>query len=68
MQKKLLNHDIPEIKPILVFLHPETTTNADNAPIPAVHLKKLKAAIRKFDKGQTLDQAEVLQLADSLGF
>jgi len=68
LQKKLIDQEIPKIKPILVFLHSGATVNADNAPIPAVHLKKLKAAIRKFDKGQTLDQAEVLQLADSLGF
>jgi hypothetical protein len=68
LRKKLIDQEIPEIKPILVFLHSGATVNADNAPIPAVHLKKLKAAIRKFDKGQTLDQGKILQLADSLGF
>jgi hypothetical protein len=68
LQKKLVDQELPDVKPILVFLHSGATLKVEHAPITAVHLKKLKAAIRKFDRGQTLDQGKVLQLADSLGF
>ncbi len=68
LQKKFFDQELPEANSILVFLHSEAKVNADNAPISAVHLKKLKATVRKYDKGQTLDQGKVLQLADSLGF
>jgi hypothetical protein len=68
LQKKLNDQELPEVKPILVFLHSDTAVNTENAPIPAVHFKKLKGAIRKFDKGQTLDQGTISELADSLGF
>lgn len=68
LHKNLVDQEFPEGKPILVFLHAEATVNAEHAPIPAVHLKKLKGMIRKLDKGPTLDQGKILQLADSLGF
>jgi hypothetical protein len=67
LKKKLNDHELPEVKPILVFLHSDAQVNVENAPIPAVHFKKLKGTIRKFDKGQTLEQEEVLELVDSLG-
>jgi hypothetical protein len=68
LQKKLVDQELPDVKPILVFLHSGATVNVEHAPITAVHLKKLKAAIRKFDRGHTLDEGKVLQLADALGF
>ena len=68
LQRKLNDQELPEVKPILVFLHSDATVNAENAPIPAVHFKKLKGTIRKFDKGQTLEQEQVSELAESLGF
>jgi hypothetical protein len=68
LQKKLIDYEFPEASSILVFLHSGAKVNVENTPIPAVHMKKLKATVRKFDRGQTLDQGKVLQLADSLGF
>jgi hypothetical protein len=68
LQKRLEDQEIPEVKPILVLLHDDATTNAPNAPIPIVHQKKLKSLIRKLGKGPTLDEEQVLEVADSLGF
>jgi hypothetical protein len=68
LKKRLEDQEIPEVKPILVLLHDDATSNASNAPIPIVHQKKLKSLIRKLGKGPTLDEGQVLQVADSLGF
>jgi hypothetical protein len=68
LKKRLNDQELPEVKPILVFLHPDATVKAENAPIPAVYFKKLKGTIRKLDKGQTLEQEQVSELAEALGF
>jgi hypothetical protein len=68
LQKEFDDQELPDVKPILVFLHPDATVNVDNTPIPAMHFKKLKTAIRKLDKGQTLEHERVMELAGSLGF
>jgi hypothetical protein len=68
LQKRFVDQEYPEGNPILVFLHNKAIVNAEHAPIPAVHLKKLKGLIRKLDKGPTLDQGKIQQLADALGF
>lgn len=68
LQKRLKDQEIPEVKSILVLLHENATSKASNAPIPLVHQKKLKSMIRKLDNGPTLDEGQVHQLTDSLGF
>jgi hypothetical protein len=68
LQKKLPDQMIPEIKPILMFLHPDAVLTADHAPVYASHIKKLKSFIRKLEKGSTLEENQVAILADATGF
>jgi len=68
LQRKLPDQITPDVKPILVFLHPDAILKTENAPILATHAKKLKPLIRKLGKGPTLDAQQIDILADSVGF
>jgi hypothetical protein len=68
LQKKLNGQELPEVKSILVFLHPDAKVSVEDPPIPAIYVKKLKSSIRKFDRAQTLDEEKISDLAEALGF
>lgn len=68
LQRKLSGNEIPEVQPILVFLHPDAVVKTEHAPILAAHAKKLKPLIRKLGKGLTLEPQQVELLAEHLGF
>jgi hypothetical protein len=51
--KKLPDLDIP-IQPVIVFGSPNAEVNAGNAPVPAVHAKKLKEWLRSTGKSGSL--------------
>ena len=68
LQRKLPDQLLPEVKPILVFLHPDAIVKTENAPILATHVKKLKPLIRKLGKGPTLDELQIDTLADVAGY
>jgi hypothetical protein len=68
LQKKLPDQTIPEIKPILMFLHPDAALTVDHAPVYASHIKKLKSLIRKLEKASTLEENQIAVLADATGF
>ena len=52
--KKAMNIEIPELNVALVFTHPTIEINADEAPIPAISLKKIKDMVRKRAKTDTI--------------
>lgn len=59
--------DLPEINAALIFTHDRAEVDADNAPSPTLHIRKLKDFIRKTAKNKpiSLDKAkEIQQLLD----
>lgn len=50
------------VRPYLVFLHSNAEMTVHEAPVLSSHLKKLKPAIRKLPKSETLSEPEVAQL------
>jgi hypothetical protein len=55
LKKNLPDIAIPEVHPVLVFVNDKAELEVENAPIPAVPLKKLKDTIRKAAKEQPLN-------------
>ncbi|HLF03105.1 MAG TPA: hypothetical protein VI547_14075 [Anaerolineales bacterium] len=50
---KKIGGDLPPVQAIIVFYHPNVTIEAENPPIPAVHVKQLKEHLRKLGKPAT---------------
>ena len=47
---KKVGGDIPPVQALIVFYNPNTTIEADNPPIPTVHVKQLKDHLRRLGK------------------
>jgi len=65
--KRLPETTIPKVLPMLVFLNPKTTVRAKQAPLLAVHAKKLKETLRQLPKGASLSPEQLKELASRLG-
>ena len=59
--------DVPEIQGILVFTHDEIEIEANDAPVPAVPLKKLKEFMRQKAKEQAVSSTTLLAIKTALG-
>jgi hypothetical protein len=66
LQKLLPETTLPEVQAILLFTNEKTEVEADNAPIPTMHIRKLKEFIRKTAKGKTLPPETVKQIQQVL--
>ena len=64
--QKMDGAEVPEIQGILVFTHDEIEIDANDAPIPAVPLKKLKEFMRQKAKEQHLSIDKVKQISELL--
>ena len=67
ISKRLPETALPKVLPMLLFLNPKTTVHAKNAPVLAVHAKKLKEALRQLPKGPSLSTEQLRELATRLG-
>lgn len=67
LQKRLPDHALPKVMPLLVFLNPRATVHAKGAPMLAVHAKKLKDTLRQLPKGGSLSEEQLKELAARLG-
>ncbi|HEX9798360.1 MAG TPA: hypothetical protein VGA52_15365 [Anaerolineales bacterium] len=58
-----------QARPLLIFLHDEADLRfkPEQAPIPAVHFKKVKDWLRKQPKADTLSPETTAELAEALG-
>ena len=45
---------VPSLQAVLIFTHDEVELNADDAPMPAIHIKKLKDFMRQRAKPAAL--------------
>ena len=66
LSKKMGEDKIPPILAVLVFTSKGADVNAGNAPVPTLHLKKLKAFIRKQAKDNPITAQEIKIVNDAL--
>jgi len=67
LRKRLPDQTLPQVKPMLVFLNPKATVHAKQAPLLAVHAKKLKETLRQLPKTASLSEDQLKELASRLG-
>jgi hypothetical protein len=66
LEKKLPAEQMPEICSVIVFTHPKANVQAQEAPIPTMHVDKLKDFIRRRVKERTISMKEILPVNDVL--
>jgi len=66
IKKTLPDTTFPEIQTALVFTNETTQVEADNAPAPTLHIKKLKDFIRRQAKENLLNQELITILEEKL--
>ena len=65
LTKALPENGLPEVNAVLLFLNEKATVDADNAPTPAIPIKKLKEFIRRKarEAPMPLDKVNTIQAA-----
>jgi hypothetical protein len=58
--------EVPDIQAALVFTNDATEIDADNAPIPTLHAKKLKDFIRKIAKNKPISMDKVQEIQEAI--
>jgi hypothetical protein len=54
-----------EVRPLVVFLHPDAQLQKGELPFEATHIKKLKEKLRKLPKAQSIDPSHFEQLVQT---
>ncbi len=67
-ERKGAGTDMP-VRPMILFVNPETKVEAEDAPVPAVHVQKLKAWLRGAESSTTerVSKAAINHAAEALG-
>jgi hypothetical protein len=60
------NNVLPPIQSVIVFTNPKANVQAQDAPIPTMHVEKLKDFVRRMTKGQGTNPISVKQVQDLL--
>jgi hypothetical protein len=60
------DNEAPDIQAALVFTNDATEVDADNAPIPTLHAKKLKDFIRKTAKNKPISMDKVKDIQEAI--
>lgn len=68
LSKSFPGETLPDVQPILVFLHTEANVQVQDSLHPALHVKKLKAWLRRLPKSKGLTRDQIDDLARSSGF
>jgi len=66
LKQRMPEKELPEVQAALVFTNEATEVDADNAPLPTMHIKKLKEFIRKTAKGESLSPASLNEINAAL--
>lgn len=63
LEKKMPDQEVPEVQAALIFTHDRVEIQADHAPTPTLHIRKLKDFVRKEVKSKpiSLDKAREIQ-------
>ncbi len=67
MAKLLPGETLPPVSPVIVFTNESPVVEADDAPFPTVHAKKLKGYLRNLPKRPTLSKLQLDKLDQALG-
>ena len=66
LKKQMPEEEIPPINAAIIFTSKAAEVQVDNAPVPTLHLKKLKAFIRKQAKEAPITAQEIKAVNDAL--
>jgi hypothetical protein len=66
LRRFFTDRELPPVSAIIVFLHQDANVKTENAPLQAIHIKKLKSWLRK-NRGLTFSEDEVARLAEWRG-
>ena len=66
LKKQMPEDQIPPIQAAIVFTSKTVEVQADDAPVPTMHLKKLKPYIRKMAKESPITSQEIKAVNDAL--
>lgn len=66
LRKSIPEEKIPPINAVLIFNSDHAEVDADDAPVPTLHLKKLKPFIRKMAKDAPLTKDEIAMVNEAL--
>ena len=66
LKKHLPEQELPEIRPALVFTSEKAEIEADDAPVPTLHVQKLKELLRKSVKEKGLAPEKIKLIQDAL--
>lgn len=66
LQAELPEEDMPKIQSVIVFTSPKATVQAEGAPIPTIHVEKLKDFIRRQVREQPVNMAKIKQIQELL--
>ncbi len=68
LRKSFPEEALPDVQPVLVFLHSEANVQVQDSLLPAVHVKKLKGGLRRLPKSKGITREQIDDLARSSGF
>jgi hypothetical protein len=66
LDKKLSAEEMPEIFSVIVFTHPKVSVQAQDAPIPTMHVDKLKDYLRRRMKERPVNMKTILPVEEVL--
>lgn len=66
LKKKMGGAEVPEVKPVLVFLNEALELNPGDSPIPAMKLKQLKDFLRQESKNRALSGEQIQKIVSAL--
>lgn len=66
LKKALPNEDLPPIQPVIVFTNPKASVQAQDAPLPTLHIEKLKDYVRRKAKEQPADLEQIRKIQEVL--
>ncbi|MFU8773435.1 MAG: hypothetical protein ACNA8H_13575 [Anaerolineales bacterium] len=66
LSKLFSDEELPEINAAMVFTNDRAEVQADNAPIPTLHTKKLKEIIRKSAKSKPISTEKIQLIQEDL--
>ena len=67
LAKILSKDEVPEVQAALIFTNDRAEVEADNAPSPTLHVKKLKDFIRKTAKSKPISMDTVKEIQEGIG-
>ena len=66
LKKTLPEGELPPIQPVIVFTNPKASVQIQDAPVPTMHVEKLKDYVRRKAKENPADMEQVRMIQDAL--